>query len=292
MDFAIYDIFVPIPTRLHDDLPDHVKGSVYWNPNEQCYYLAFEGDQITVEFINDAWFFLSKREDGWHSCPALQFPPRTAGTGWWVTTNPQHPDNRQLSAPQEEEPPDEDTDEQHSYHSSQVPLPQNQNNTPTAPLITQFNTIQIQHDPIDMQACVTMTGANLATRTVGALPGPSKTRPPQGPPGGGQPGGPPGGGWPQGPLGGGPPRGGWPQGPPGGGEWPQGPPGGGPPGGGWPQGPPERQRPTAQGWISGSLAERQPTTFEGDRDKSEVFMDKWNLYYLNNHFHVAIATPY
>ena len=60
MDFAIHDIFVPVPTRLHDNLPDHVKGSVYWNPDEQCYYLAYEGDQIVVEFINDVWFILNK----------------------------------------------------------------------------------------------------------------------------------------------------------------------------------------------------------------------------------------
>jgi hypothetical protein len=60
MDFAIHDIFVPVPTRLHNDLPDHVKGSVYGNPNEQCYYLSYEGDQIVVEFINDALFILNK----------------------------------------------------------------------------------------------------------------------------------------------------------------------------------------------------------------------------------------
>jgi Retrotransposon gag protein len=63
---------------------------------------------------------------------------------------------------------------------------------------------------------------------------------------------------------------------------PQGPPGG-PPGG---------QGLATHGWITGSLAGRQPTTFEGDRDKSEAFMDKWNLYYLNNRFHVTMATPY
>jgi hypothetical protein len=279
MDFAIHDIFVPVPTRLHDDLPDHVKGLVYWNPNEQCYHLAFEGDQIAIEFINNAWFSLSKWEGGWHSCPALRFPPGTARMGWWATTDPQHPDNRQLNTPWGEEPQDKDTDEQHSHHLSHAPSPQNQNNTPAASLTTQMNTIQIHHDSIEVQARTTMTkaptitGANLAIRTVGALPGPSGNRPPQGPPGGG---------WPQGPPGGGPPGGGWPQGPP----------GGGPPRGGWPQGPPGGQEPATHGWITGSLAGRQPTTFEGDRDKSEAFMDEWNLYYLNNCFHVTMATPY
>jgi hypothetical protein len=100
-----------------------------------------------------------------------------------------------------------------------------------------MNTIQICHDPIDVQAHATMTqaptitGANLAIRTAGALPGPSRNRPPQGPPGG-------------------------------------------PPGGGWPQGPPGGQGPAAHGWITSSLVGRQPTTFEGDRNKSEAFIDE------------------
>ena len=106
-----------------------------------------------------------------------------------------------------------------------------------------------------------ITSANLAIRTAGALPGFSRHRPPQGPLGG-----PPGGEWPQGPPGG-PPGGGWPQGLP-----------GGPPGGGWPQGlpggPPGGQGPAAHGWITSSLAGRQPTTFKGNRDKSEAFMDE------------------
>jgi hypothetical protein len=162
-----------------------------------------------------------------------------------VTSDPQHLDNRQLSAPRGEEPPDEDTDKQHSYHSSHVLSPQHQDNTPAAPLVDQLNAVQIQHDPINVQAHATImqapaiTSANLAIRTAGALPGSLGHRPPQGPPEGL-----PGGGWPQGPPGG-LPGGGWPQGPPGGppgGGWPQGPPGE-PPGGGWPQKP----------WINGSL---------------------------------------
>jgi Retrotransposon gag protein len=32
--------------------------------------------------------------------------------------------------------------------------------------------------------------------------------------------------------------------------------------------------------------------FEGDRDKSEVFTDEWNFYYLNNCFYITMATPY
>jgi hypothetical protein len=109
----------------------------------------------------------------------MRFLPGTSGTGWWATTDPQHPDNRQLSAPRGEEPPEEDIDEQCSHHSSNGPLPQNPSNTPAALLIAQMNTIQIRHDPIDVQAHVTITqvpaitGANLAIRMAGALPGPS-----------------------------------------------------------------------------------------------------------------------
>jgi hypothetical protein len=143
MDFAIHNIFVPVPTRLHNNLPDHVKGSVYWNPNEQCYHLAYEGDQIAVEFINDAWFVLNKREGGWCSCLAIRFELEAAGMGWWATSDLQHPDNRQLSAPRGEEPPDEDTDEQHSHHSSHALSPQHQNHTPAAPLVDQLNAMQI-----------------------------------------------------------------------------------------------------------------------------------------------------
>lgn len=79
------------------------------------------------------------------------------------------------------------------------------------PLVAQMNTIQIQHDPIDVQAYATMTQApaitsmNLALRIVGALPEPSRNWPPPEPPYG-----PPRGGWPQGLPGEGPPREGWP----------------------------------------------------------------------------------
>jgi hypothetical protein len=142
----------------------------------------------------------------------MRFELGAARTGRWVTSDPQHLDNRQLSTPRGEKPPEEDTDEQHLHHSSRVLSPQHQNNTLAAPLIDQLNAVQIQHDPINVQACATITqapaitSANLAIRTAGALPGSARHRPPQGPPGGG---------WPQGPPGG-PPGGGWPQGPPGG----------------------------------------------------------------------------
>ena len=81
IDFAIYDIFVPVPTRLHNDLPEHVKGSVYWNPDEQCSHPAYKGDQILVEFINDTWFVLNKREGGWRSWPIMRFKLGVAGMG-------------------------------------------------------------------------------------------------------------------------------------------------------------------------------------------------------------------
>ena len=141
MDFSVHDIFVPVPTQLYNDLPDHVQGSVYWNPDEQCYHLAYEGNQIAVEFINDAWFILNKQEGGWCFCPAFWLLPGTSGMGWWANTDPQHPDNRQLNAPRGEESPEEDTDEQQSHHSSWAPFPQNVNNTPAAPLVAQMNTI-------------------------------------------------------------------------------------------------------------------------------------------------------
>lgn len=95
--------------------------------------------------------------------------------------------------PRGEEPPEEDTDEQQLHHSSHAPSPQNANNTPAAPLVAQMDNIQIQHDLIEVQAHATMTQApiitevNLAIRTAGTLPGPSRNRLPLGPPGGGWP---------------------------------------------------------------------------------------------------------
>jgi hypothetical protein len=73
----------------------------------------------------------------------MKFDLGAVEMGWWATSDPQHPDNRQLSMPRGEEPPEEDTDEQHLHHSSHKLSPQNQKNTPVAPLIDQLNAIQI-----------------------------------------------------------------------------------------------------------------------------------------------------
>ncbi len=88
------------------------------------------------------------------------------------------------------------------------------------------------------------------------------------------------------PGGGGFPRGG---GFPGGGGYPGGggvPPGG-PPGGGW--GPPPLPMPQAH---QGKLVGEPPTIYDGDRKKTTLFINEWELYWAVNNDNALMINPY
>jgi len=92
------------------------------------------------------------------------------------------------------------------------------------------------------------------------------------------------------PGGGGPP-GGFPggRGFPGGGRYPGGggvPPGG-PPGGGW--GPPPVPIPQAQ---QGKLVGEPPTIYDGERKKTTLFINEWELYWAINNNNALMINPY
>ncbi len=96
-----------------------------------------------------------------------------------------------------------------------------------------------------------------------------------------------GGGFPRGfPRGGGFPGGG---GLPGGGGYPGGggvPPGG-PPGGGW--GPPPLPMPQVH---QGKLVGEPPTIYDGDRKKTTLFINEWELYWVVNNDNALMINPY
>ncbi len=76
---------------------------------------------------------------------------------------------------------------------------------------------------------------------------------------------------------------------PGGGGYPGGggvPPGG-PPGGGW--GPPPVPMPQAQ---QGKLVGEPPTTYDGDRKKTTLFINEWELYWAVNGDNALMINPY
>ena len=97
------------------------------------------------------------------------------------------------------------------------------------------------------------------------------------PAGGGFPGGFPGGGF---PGGGGHPGGG---GYPGGGGVPP----GGPPGGNW--GPPPLPMPQVQ---QGKLVGEPPTIYDGDRKRTTLFINEWELYWAVNNDNALMINPY
>jgi hypothetical protein len=236
IEFPDDETLIPVPTQYNDDLPAHVKGSIYWNPTDRCYCIAQEGESVHVEFINDVWHAVLRHHEILKSCPAFRLN-EAAGAGWWHESDAQHLNNRALNAIREDSEDNGSTGEPEpmtpmSTHSYQEPPA----NTPMTHLAEQVDAITIEPEPIQVRATMTeapMAVANLAIRGGGPLPpivdqgwvlnqgGAPPTGLPQGLPQG-PPQGPP-----QGlPHRGGPP--GWP---------PAGPPGGGPPGGGLPQGP-------------------------------------------------------
>jgi hypothetical protein len=136
---------------------------------------------------------------------------------------------------------------------------------------------------IDQLAAImsTTTIANISTIPQGTTGLSQVTTAP--PPGGGRS-GPPGAGTPPGqPTGGGPPAG-----PPGGGG---GPPAGGPPGGAALI-PATAAAPNLQGIQNGALKGAVPTTFDGDRAKTDQFIREFGLYRVVNLDNATIVSPF
>jgi hypothetical protein len=99
----------PVICQTTDNLPQHVKGEVYWanhNTRSNCthprtgYYLPQERTPThqpeAVEFINNTWFSLliNQQEQTYYTQSSLQIPWDNAlGAGYWNLTDPEHPDN-------------------------------------------------------------------------------------------------------------------------------------------------------------------------------------------------------
>ncbi len=62
---------------------------------------------------------------------------------------------------------------------------------------------------------------------------------------------------------------------------------GGPPGGGW--GPPPLPMPQAH---QGKLVGEPPTIYDGDRKKTTLFINEWELYWAVNNDNTLMINPY
>jgi hypothetical protein len=87
-----------VQQRLVDDLPKHVKGDhITWtefeNSDDNCYMIKLEdGQEVPVEFVNDRWHYLAIRDDGhYYTSLELEMDMYEQGTGWWIPTDPSHP---------------------------------------------------------------------------------------------------------------------------------------------------------------------------------------------------------
>jgi hypothetical protein len=98
----------PVIHQTTDNLPQHVKGEVYWANHNTCsncthpctgYYLPQERTPThqpeAVEF-NNTWFSLliNQQEQTYYTQSSLQIPwDNVLGAGYWNLMDPEHPDN-------------------------------------------------------------------------------------------------------------------------------------------------------------------------------------------------------
>jgi hypothetical protein len=122
--------WVPVKTHFSDDLPDHVKGGMFWNLTKQCYYMAVDGTMGPVEFINDVWYAIIRNSDNRTvTCMNVAImSEENREIGWWRANDAQHLNNRAMSAPRE--PPAHNNND-----STTIAEPTPPNNS-TSPLIT------------------------------------------------------------------------------------------------------------------------------------------------------------
>ncbi len=88
--------------RTTPDLPSHILGDVVWQPQgyEPGYYLWIERRRsyVPVEFLEHSWFFLIASDEFYFTSSEDRIPFLQENTGYWFTTDPQHPE---YEAPEE-----------------------------------------------------------------------------------------------------------------------------------------------------------------------------------------------
>src|SRR6266852_3057927 len=93
---------VAVNRRTTPDLPSHVLGHVVWQPQgyEPGYYLwiTHRRQYAPVEFLDHSWFFLVASDEFYFTSSEDRIPFLEENTGYWFTTDPQHPE---YEAPEE-----------------------------------------------------------------------------------------------------------------------------------------------------------------------------------------------
>ena len=100
--------YVTISIRTQDNLPSHVQGSAYWQSygtlhprNSYCIPSALEGDDLSVEFINNRWYHLvwltAQREYQTKHNFDIAYLENLLGLGWWQITDLAHPEYQRPS---------------------------------------------------------------------------------------------------------------------------------------------------------------------------------------------------
>ena len=93
------DQLTPVPIRLADDLPSHIKGTAYWRTLEGTpggpYHIPFNNNEasLPVEFINDDWYVLFWTDDSYNTTPQHKLDRGEYRVGWWNESDIQYPEN-------------------------------------------------------------------------------------------------------------------------------------------------------------------------------------------------------
>jgi hypothetical protein len=82
--------------RTEDNVPDYVKGEVLWHQDPDFlpgYYLYDYRPQEyrPVEFLDNHWHYLFHHQGSDFISLSNRIKPHTQGTGYWRTTDPEHP---------------------------------------------------------------------------------------------------------------------------------------------------------------------------------------------------------
>jgi hypothetical protein len=264
---------IAFPNRTTDDLPSEIKGKALWTDHtdlqQSVYYICIRKYHYPVEYINESWYHINWDVGTYHTKEGQEITQHL---------------NIRLGTKKEPYLDKQDTERVHSKTSDDTE-PTNTSKTDTESLEDQDTpVITCQESQIIVQLATIMsttTITNVSTIPQGTI-GLSQVT--TAPPLGGRRSGPPGGGAPPGqPAGGGPPTG-----PPGGGG---GPPAGGPPGGAAPI-PAAAAAPNLPGIQNGTLKGAMPTTFDGDRAKTNQFIQEFGLYCVVNLDNATIVSPF
>jgi hypothetical protein len=264
---------ISFPNWTADNLPLEIKGRTLWtdhtDPHQSVYYICICKYHYPVEYINKCWYHISWDAGTYHTkggreiTQHLEIRLGTKGAPYLNSTNiecihlKKSDDTEPITELKTNTEPNEDQD---------------------TPIIT-CQESQIIDQLANIMSTTTIVNVSMIPQGTTGL-SQVTTAPPQskgrsGPPGGGTP--------PGQPAGGGPPPG-----PPGGGG---GPPAKGPLGGAIPA-PAAATVPNLPGIQNGVLKGAMPTTFDGNRTKTNQFIWEFSLYQVINLNNVTIVSPF